>query len=545
MGHGLVAPRFLSSLRTLSSALRWLNRSLEGPARAGVKRCEPALMPAPTGPPRTRALVSRIPSVGRDSAALAPSYVVPGLASLLSIPVLFATLGPAQYGILALILAVANGVPQLTTGWLEAVVVRFAHRPEFHMPVRGVVSALLGSCLVGGVLSAVFIPTADVVVAASTALLTGTIGAYLVATARLQAMLRFGAVSGGAVLRAIVGTVGSVAFAAAFGTAVAAAVGFAVGFGLGTAVLVLATSKPAKTDVAFPAEARVKREPQGESRRDIAGYGFGSLAVAGFLYLLSVSDRFVLSSFRPLDEVGVYAATYGIVDLVFRLVPSVLFVVVRPRVFRAWDRGDAPRVLSLVVLAADVLGWILALLSIGVILVATIGDFLPIDARLAGPIAIGLAAFVASTTFALVYGAGLRQGRLAVHLALAAALNVGLNIVVVRSLGPYGAAAATAISYGALLAMNLWALRGIVRISDGSGLRVWAVCFLATVANGVVAGTDLWPAAAVISTLILVALSPHLARLVRTFIVSRATEASEARLVASERLAAASERPME
>lgn len=502
-------------------------------------------MPAPTGQHRARALVSRIPSVGRDSAVLAPSYVVPGLASLLSIPMLFATLGPAQYGILALILAVANGVPQLTTGWLEAVVVRFAHRPEFHLPVRGAITALLGSCLLGGVLSAVLIPTPDVLVAASTALLTGTIGAYLVATARLQAMLRFGTVSGGAIVRAIVGAVASVAFAVVFGTAAGAAVGFAVGFGLGTAVLVMARSRAATAGVASQAEGPVKREPQGESRGDIAGYGFGSLAVAGFLYLLSVSDRFVLSSFRPLDEVGIYAATYGIVDLVFRLVPSVLFVVVRPRVFRAWDRGDAPRVMSLVVLAADALGWIIALLSIGVILVATIGDFLPIDARLAGPITIGLAAFVASSTFALVYGAGLRQGQLAVHLALAAALNVGLNLVVVRSLGAYGAAAATAISYGALLAMNLWALREIVRISDGSGLRVWAVCFLATIATGVVAGTHLWPAAAFFSTLILVALTPHVARLARTFILSRSAEASESRLAASERLAAASERPME
>lgn len=494
------------------------------------------------GPLRDSARLSRIPSVGRDSAVLAPSYVVPGLASLLSIPILFATLGPAQYGILALILAIANGVPQLTTSWLEAVVVRFAHRPEFHLPIRGVVAALLGSCVVGGVLSAVFIPMADIVMAASTALLTGTIGAYLVAIARLQALLRFRAVSGGAVVRAIVGTVGSISFAVAFGTAVAAAVGFAIGFGLGTAVLVMATRRSAMAGVA---EVRVKTEPPVESRRDITGYGFGSLAVAGFLYLLSVSDRFVLSSVRPLDEVGVYAATYGMVDLVFRLVPSVLFVVVRPRVFRAWDRGDAPRVISLVVLAADVLGWILALLSIGVILVATIGGILPIDARLAGPIAIGLAAFVASTTFGLVYGAGLRQGRLAVHLALAAALNVGLNLVVVRTLGPFGAAAVTAISYGALLAMNLWALRGIVRISSGSGLRVWAVCFLATVTNGAVAGTDLWPAVAAISTLILVALSPHLARLVRTFILVRATEASDPRLVDSERLSPGSERPME
>ena len=53
----------------------------------------------------TRGLRSAI----RDIWSLAPSYLVPGVASFVAVPALFATLGPAEYGRWALIYAVAAG----------------------------------------------------------------------------------------------------------------------------------------------------------------------------------------------------------------------------------------------------------------------------------------------------------------------------------------------------------------------------------------------------------------------------------------------------
>ena len=65
-----------------------------------------------------RSLARRI---ARDSLTLAPSYVVPGIASLLMIPLLFRPLGAEGYGTWALIYAIANGIPVVTSSWLEAV----------------------------------------------------------------------------------------------------------------------------------------------------------------------------------------------------------------------------------------------------------------------------------------------------------------------------------------------------------------------------------------------------------------------------------------
>lgn len=482
-------------------------------------------------PTRSRFRASAIPSVGKDSLALAPGFVVPGLASLVSIPLVFGALGPSQYGVYALILAVANGVPQLTTGWLEAVVVRFAHRPGFETSDRAVVTAVGASCVIGGGLAVVLIPGTDAGVIASTLLLTGVIGAYLLAVARLQSSMRFATISRGAVVRAVVANAGAVVLGWMTGSAAAAAFGLVAGFGVGVFLMlvdiprkpgqrVASTQPEADHDVEGSATATVAG-----GLPDLAGYGFGSLAVAGSLYVLSTADRFVLSVVRPLDEVGIYAATYGIVDLVFRLIPSIVFVVVRPRLFRAWDRGDRAHVLDLAVVVLALLGWVSAALSLVVVLIATASGVLPIDARLAGPIAAGLAAMVAANGLGLVYGSGLRQARLATHLAVAAAVNIAMNIAVAPILGAYGASLATLVGYLVLLGLNIWGLRSQPGASR-SLVLYGAICLAATVGHGLVAGTAAWPFAATVTFIVLLALSPILGRHARSF-VGRSERAEE------------------
>src|SRR5215212_3054102 len=61
----------------------------------------------------------------RDIGLLIPAYAVPGVASFVSVPVLFAVLGAPEYGRWALLYGIAAGVPQVTTSWLEARVLRF------------------------------------------------------------------------------------------------------------------------------------------------------------------------------------------------------------------------------------------------------------------------------------------------------------------------------------------------------------------------------------------------------------------------------------
>jgi hypothetical protein len=178
-----------------------------------------------------------------------------------------------------------------------------------------------------------------------------------------------------------------------------------------------------------------------------------------------------------------------------------------------WDRGDRSQVLSLVSLVACAIAWLLAAVSIGLLAVATVNGRLPIEPRLAGPITVGLSAFLAANAFALIFGAQMRQVRLGVNLGLAAGLNIAFD----PSLGTYGAALATFIGYVALLALNL----GGLRTSDGAQpraiLAALAVCLGAVGVNGLVAGTDAWPVAALASAAALLSVAPVIYRLVRTF----------------------------
>ncbi len=458
-----------------------------------------------------------MPRLGRDSLLLAPGFVVPGVISLILIPLLFGSLGASQYGVLALILAVANGVPMLTTSWLEAVLVRFSHHGEFETPRWVVGASLIASTLVAALVAVLFIPTPDVRVIVITAVFTTAVGAYLLVVARLQSLMRFGAISRGATIRSILGGILAVALGGASGTASMAAVGLVIGFAAGTLMMVIDERRGGR-----PAEASApvggSRTGEGRTgRRELASYGAGSLAVAASLYILSVGDRFVLSAVRPLSEVGIYAATYGIVDLLFRLVPSVVFVAVRPQVFRSWDRGDRRHVLSLVALVACVLGWLLAALSIGLLVVAGATDRLPIDPLLAGPITVGLATFMVANAFAILYAAQKRQARLGVNLALAATLNIALNVAFAPLLGAYGSALATFIGYTALLALNLWGLRAAGDVQPRSIVAALAVGLGAVGANGLVAGTTASPIGAWVAVLALMAVTPLTLRLVRGF----------------------------
>jgi O-antigen/teichoic acid export membrane protein len=423
---------------------------------------------------------------------LAPSYLAPGVASLVSIPLLLATLGPSEYGLFALVLAIANGVPQATTSWLEATVVRFAHRPSSAWPTAAVAVAVGSSALVGAAIAAALVPSANDVTIACAGLLTATIGAYLISAARLQAALQLFGITLAAMARAVVGAVAAVALAADTHDGAVASLGITLGFGVGLLVMTPYIRTPIRA-----AATGIRSGSRSTERIEMARYGGGSLLVASSLYVLSVGDRFVVAALRPLRDVGIYAATYGVIDLVLRLLPSIAFVVLRPRLFRAWDAGHKTSVLSTVWLAALGLSSILGIVALMVTALATLAPGVAVDARLAGPIAIGIVAFVAANCFGIVYGAQLRQVRLGTHLAACALMNLSLNILLVPILGPYGASLATAASYSLLLVVNIWGIGDIVAVPRASAAAVGAIVVVAVGVPGLFAGSSVWPVLAV------------------------------------------------
>jgi O-antigen/teichoic acid export membrane protein len=414
---------------------------------------------------------------------LAPSYLVPGVASFVVVPVLFATLGAAEYGRWALIYAVAAGVPQVTTSWVESRVVRFGHREGRSGDPRRAAAAVAGSMVLAAPLSLLVLPRATLAEAIAAALLTAMVSLYLIEIARLQARMAFGSVSMAAGARAVAGAVLNVAGAALTGMAWVAILGLAGGYVVGQLVgeawmrRSSSAMSPNTGRVAAPAA------PPPET----PAYGVASAFNATSQYVLSVGDRFILSAFGSAVEVGVYTATYALVDLVARFVPGVLMTVVRARVFRAWDVGDREAPPVLVGQLATLLAGLAALAATGLVILGVFVPALPLDASLVGPIGIGLACYVGASSLAVLYSAAMRQGRLALHGLTAAASAILLNVALVPSMGPAGAAIATAGSYGVLLGLNGAGLEAIRRYR-GPGLVVLgvAVVSLIVLAVGVV-----------------------------------------------------------
>ena len=384
----------------------------------------------------------------RDSILVAPGYLVPGIATLIGVPILFRTLGAAEYGLWSLINAIASGVPPLTTSSVEALTLRFGHRDQDRRRIRERVVAASASGALGAVLAFLFIPGDSVATVVVTAALSTAVGVYLLWSANLQSGLRFGSASAVASARALLGLALAVLGAVITGSAIAAAWGLTAGFT--TAVVASFFLRPPvdRTD-----GERAQPAPPLGTRR--LSYGLGSILVAVGLFELSVGDRFILSALSGMSDVGIYAAVYTIEDLVLRLTPSVVLVAIRPRIFRAWDGAHVGRVMHSTAGVTAVIVWLGLALTAGILLAGELLGATGSVAPLLGPIAVGLSAGVAASSLSFLYSAAERQWRLASHVSVAAVLNVALNLLWIPEHGALAAAYVTAISFTTLLGLHV------------------------------------------------------------------------------------------
>lgn len=170
---------------------------------------------------------------------------------------------------------------------------------------------------------------------------------------------------------------------------------------------------------------------------------------------LNLSDRYVLNLYRGFEELGVYATGYtgGLVINALAIAPFTL----------AWGAAyweiarsdDAPavfrRVLTLFTVAAS--GAAVALAAIGtdaIRLLLTPGFD---DARYIVPFsAFGMVLYGVYTIVATGLNLASRTGWLPMTMGLAALTNLGLNLLLVPSLGMFGAGIATVAGYALLAA---------------------------------------------------------------------------------------------
>lgn len=415
------------------------------------------------------------------------ALVASKLLVLLLLPVYTRTLTPTEYGVLGLLLtsaAVTTGVVALGLG---TALVREAVLTDAHSPRTFAVTTLLWhattSAAVFALLAAFARPLAGL-------LLDDPDRAGWIRLTALNALLNVIALAPTSMLRVRerMGTLGLVrvgqfALLAGLNLAVLLVLDGGVGGLLVSEVVVAAIGAVA---LLLLARDDLGGRPDREALGRLLRYGLPLVPAGIFGVALQAADRYVLNAHDLGDELGIYTMVYRFGFLLAVLV-SALQLSWPQVMFPAAKEPDAPRrfghAYSLV---------IAAIVGLGVALIAATP---PVIALLTPPaywtgiglVPIVVVAYVLHGIHAVVghvlYQTG-HTGRVAVTLGVAAAANLGLNLVLVPTRGMWGAAEATLYAYVLLLGMTLVLSqrvfpvifeRGKLARIGGAALLAWGV----------------------------------------------------------------------
>jgi O-antigen/teichoic acid export membrane protein len=180
------------------------------------------------------------------------------------------------------------------------------------------------------------------------------------------------------------------------------------------------------------------------------------------LWILGLSDRFVLAAFRDTDVVGIYNAAYNLANLIVAYNTAVWFVFA-PRASRRHDHDGAAGARSELRAALRLFLALGLPMAVGVsALAGPLLDLLlhqdvPVAARIVVPI-VCLGTLANALYVAASWSFSLRlDNRPLTVLALAAGvINLGTNLLLVPPLGMVGAALSTALSYVLLAALGFY-----------------------------------------------------------------------------------------
>jgi O-antigen/teichoic acid export membrane protein len=208
---------------------------------------------------------------------------------------------------------------------------------------------------------------------------------------------------------------------------------------------------------------RVKRWLQGsfsgwELRRMLA-YGLPLVPSSLSAWALALADRIILARLGSLSQVGEYAVAnrlalmlvIGMTAFLFALTPFLLSTYSQDPEQEKAARGRTLTYLTFILAFAG-LGLTLFAKEVFEVVAPKFGDaYLAVGPLTLGTVAYGIAALLTT---------GLAIVRKTLHLAalaiVAAALNIGLNLVLIPPLGIVGSALATTVGYGALAGMYYW-----------------------------------------------------------------------------------------
>lgn len=228
----------------------------------------------------------------------------------------------------------------------------------------------------------------------------------------------------------------------------------------------------------------------------LLGFSLPLVLLAGLGAVNAYADRFVLTQSLGLETVAVYAAAASLLS-VTSVAYTVLGFTLFPVLAKLWAEGEAARVTALATgamrvflfLALPFVLWFACVAGTALPMVTTQAYQLPgAVVLLMGLASIGFGLYQIFLYLLLLAGWGLRTVGL---MLVVAALNLGLNLVLVPRFGVAGAAAAAAVSNGVLaaLAYTVARLRAHARFPWANAARIGGCSLLGA---GVLALAQLW-----------------------------------------------------
>jgi O-antigen/teichoic acid export membrane protein len=443
----------------------------------------------------------------KDLAVYAPSQFLPALTAFITTPILTRLLAPAEYGYWALASSVAAFLVALTGAGMGSAALRFYPAYEAKSTVK------------------VFFATISISIAAVVTLVAGlsflglfllreVLPSWLVQLLPLVILI-FVAQSIFTVFMSVIRAQGQSGSFTAFqlltnygglgvGLLLVAVFGFRVEGLLWGTLIALVPTLPFLISLATRKVGIHLRQFHLADALEIWRYGWPLALGAVAMWGLRVSDLFIISSFRPARDVGLYSVSYNISSKSIELLVALFLLGMSPLVYRTWETEGreatemtltmVTRVYLIVCLPAAV-G--LSVLAFPFVALLTAPDYYE-GSRIVGFVV--FSSFTWGLANIAMMGLTIKQRarRLGANNIVAAAIHIGLQLLLVPRFGYVASAICTLIGYTALLLLQTVAsrphlawrfpfstLRNAMAASVVMGLAAWGIYGMSGAGNTV------------------------------------------------------------
>jgi O-antigen/teichoic acid export membrane protein len=377
-----------------------------------------------------------------------------GLKGLLILPILTKVLGASDYGIWATVLVTVALVQPLIKLGLDNSILRFLAAKRKEEIVQGVITTLCVVLFTGAIASlALFFSSdlfattflkeeaaASVIRVASCLLILETMNVVTIGSFRVFGQIkRYSVVT---MLQTLL-EIGLVAF-------------FVLsGHGLMGAVIALIITKA----VALAVALSFIISHAGLARPDFSvlpvyfRYGLPLVPTLLFEFVIALTDRYVIGGFLGAASVGAYSAAYGIGSVVLMFSVYIMYIL-RPTVFKGYDEGRIDTVKTYLSYSWKYLLMLsipaafgLTILSEPLLASLTTAEFVATGKFIIPLVAFSMIIFGMEQIFGTVVLLSKRSGIFPAVFGAAAAVNLGLNLILIPRWGVITAAVTTLIAY--------------------------------------------------------------------------------------------------